>query len=90
MTEDAGKEIVFMLTKDEVLACAGELGISEEQVTDAVIELVKSRVNLEFRHWPEIVKSLLLEVTKCPLGLVCYPSCFWWKDDRCTFPREDK
>lgn len=18
--------------------------------------------------------------TKCPLGLDCYPSCFWWKD----------
>lgn len=90
MTEGSGKEIVFRLTKDEVLACAGELGISEEKVTDAVIELVKSRISLEFHHWPEIVKSLLTEVTKCPLGLVCYPSCFWWKDGRCTFPRGDK
>jgi len=87
--ENLGKDIIFMLTKDEVLACAHELGISKEQVTDDVIELVKSRINLEFRHWPEIVKGLLKEVTKCPLGLVCYPSCFWWKDGRCTFPRED-
>ncbi len=89
MEENLGKDIIFMLTKDEILACAGEVGISKEQVTDDVIELVKSRLNLEFRHWPEIVQSLLKEATECPLGLVCFPSCFWWKDDRCTFPRED-
>ena len=62
----------------------------QKEVTDDVIELVKSRISLEFRHWPEIVGNLLGEVTECPLGLVCYPSCFWWKDGRCTFPRGDK
>jgi len=90
VAEGSGEEIIFMLTKDEVLACAHELGTSEEQVTDDVVKLVKSRINLEFRHWPEIVKGLLTEATKCPLSLVCYPSCFWWKDGRCTLPREDK
>ena len=90
MAKGSGEEIIFMLTKDKVLACADELGISKEQVTDNVVELVKSRIGLEFHHWPEIVRGLLTEVTKCPLGLVCYPSCFWWKDNRCMFPREDK
>jgi len=31
VAEGSGKEIIFMLTKDEVLACAHELGTSEEQ-----------------------------------------------------------
>jgi hypothetical protein len=82
------KGIIFMLTKDEVLACAQELGIPVEQVTDEVFELVRSRLNREFRHWPEIIKEVLNQANQCPLGLVCFPSCFWWKEGRCTFPRE--
>ena len=89
VSKGSERDIIFMLTKGDILACANELGISKEQVTDDVIELVKSKVNLEFSRWPEIVKSLLKEATKCPLGLVCYPSCFWWNGGRCTFPRED-
>ena len=88
MSQSHGKYIIFMLTEDEILACAGELGISKERMTEDVVELVKRRIDLEFRHWPEIVKSLLMEVTKCPLELVCYPSCFWWKSGNCTFQRE--
>jgi hypothetical protein len=82
------RDIIFMLTKDEVLACAKELGIPVGQVTDEVIELVKSRLNIEFHHWPEIIKDVLTQANKCPLGLACFPSCSWWKDGRCTFPRE--
>jgi len=89
VSKSLGKDIIFMLTRDEILACSNGLGISEEQVTDDVIELVKSRINLEFRHWPVVVRNALREAIKCPLGLVCYPSCFWWKDEKCTFPRED-
>jgi hypothetical protein len=88
MSTNHQKDITFMLTKDEVLACAKELGIPIEQVTDEVIELVKSRLNQEFRHWPEIIKDVLNQATKCPLGLVCFPSCSWWKEGRCIFPRE--
>jgi len=82
------EDAIFMLTKDQVLACANELGISKEQVTDDVTEFVRMRVGLGLRHWPEVVKSGLEEAIECPLGLVCYPSCFWWQDGKCTFPRE--
>ena len=88
MSERYGGDIIFMLTKDEVLACANELGISEEQVTDELIELVKDRLNQEFGHRPEIIKEVMTRATRCPLGLTCFPSCTWWKDGRCTFPRE--
>ena len=30
------------------------------------------------------------ETLKCPLKLDCYPSCAWWKDCRCIFPKEAK
>lgn len=88
MSTSYPKDIIFMLTKDEVLACAKELRIPIGQVTDEVIELVKGRLNREFGYWPEVIKDVLTQATKCPLGLVCFPSCSWWKDSRCTFPRE--
>ena len=84
------ENIAFMLIKEDVLACAMELGISKEQVTDDVIESVKRRVRLEFSHWPEVVKAALKEAIKCPLGLDCYPSCAWWKGGKCTFPEQVK
>lgn len=87
MSERYEENIIFMLTKDDVLACANELGISKEQVTDDVIELVKRRVSFAVGNWPDVVRSALKEAVGCPLGLVCYPSCFWWKNGKCTFPR---
>jgi len=81
-------DIIFILTKEDALACAMELGIPKEQITDDVIESVKRRVSLEFSRWTEVVKSALKEAIKCPLGLVCYPSCAWWKDGKCTFPKQ--
>ncbi len=90
MSQGYEEDIIFMLTKDEVVACANELGISVEQITDDVIESLRRRVSQEFSHWPEVVKSALKEAIKCPLGLVCYPSCFWWDKNKeeCAFPRK--
>ncbi len=87
VSKSYGEDIIFMLTKDDVLACANELGISKERVTDSVIEQVERRVSLGIGNWPGVVKSALKEIIGCPLGLVCYPSCFWWKDGKCNFSR---
>ena len=87
MTKSNQKEIIFMLTRDDVLACAKELGIAEEQVTDEAIELVKDKLKVEFGRWPKIVKETLTQAAQCPLGLTCFPSCCWWKEGRCIFPR---
>jgi hypothetical protein len=87
MTEKNQKNIIFILTKDQVLACAQELGIAKERLTDEAIELVKDKINREFDRWPEIVKEILAQATQCPLGLTCFPSCCWWKEGRCIFPR---
>ena len=84
MPQDSGEDIILMLTKKDILAYASVLGISQDKITDDVIELVKGRVNLGLYRWQEMVKELLKEATECPLGLVCYPSCFWWRDGNCT------
>jgi len=65
VAQSYGEDIIFSLTKDEVLACANELGRSKEQVTDDVIEPLKRRVSLEFSNWPAVVKSALKETFKC-------------------------
>ena len=87
MSEKNQENIIFILTKDDVLACARELNIPEEQVADETIELVKDKINREFGRWPEIVKEVLTQVSQCPLELTCFPSCCWWKEGRCIFPR---
>jgi len=88
MPQDSGEDIKSVLTRNDILACADALGISQDKITDDVIEMVKSRINLKLDRWQEIVKELLKEATKCPLGLICYPSCFWWRDGGCTLPGE--
>jgi len=88
MSKNNQQDIIFVLTRDDVLDCAEELRIPAEQVTDETIELVKDKLKVEFGRWPEIIKEVLTQAAKCPLGLACFPSCYWWKDGRCTFPRD--
>ena len=80
MTESYAEGIIYRLTKDEILAGANQLGISEEKITDNVVVLVKIRVSLGLRNWPEVAKSTFRESTRDPLRLV-FPSCIWWEDD---------
>ena len=78
---------VFTVTKGDVLACAHELGIPEEQVTDDLIELVKEKVSQGLGDWREVVKGMVKEAIRCPLGLVCSPSCAWRELGECMLPR---
>jgi len=93
---ESGKEdiilmAIFMVTKDDVLACANELGIPKEQVTDDVIELVREKVSQGLRNWREVIKGIVKETVKkeaikCPLGMVCSPSCAWREVGECISP----
>jgi len=77
---------IFMVTKDDILNCADELGMSKEQVTDDMIDLVRQRVREGLRNRREVVKNIVKEAIKCPLGLTCSPSCAWREVGGCTFP----
>jgi len=84
VTESYAEGIIYRLTKDEILAGTNQLGISEKQMTDDVVELVAIRVRLGLRNWPAVAKSTFREPTKDPLRLV-FPSCIWWEDDNAHF-----
>jgi hypothetical protein len=85
----AGREdnIIYTLLKDEVTACAQELGISEEQVTYGILKGMRKIIDLEFGRHPADT-SIPRGASDCPLGLDCYPSCAWWSNDSCLFMEE--
>ncbi len=78
---------VFMLTRDDIRACANELGMPEEQLSDDVIELVKEKVSQGLGDWRELIKGVVKEAIKCPLDLACSPSCAWREVCYRTSPR---
>ena len=77
---------IFMVTKDDILNCADELGMSQEQITDDVIDLVRQRIREGLRNRREVVRNIVKEAIRCPLGLVCSSSCAWREIGGCTFP----
>ena len=88
MVEDSKQEILvmafFMVAKKDVLACADELGMFEEQVTDDVIEMVKEKVSQGMGNWREVVEDMIKKAIECPLGLACCSSCAWREVCNCT------
>jgi len=57
------EEVVFILTREDVVSCAEELGIPEEAITDDVLRRVKKGVEFGFEFWSEVVKTALQEAT---------------------------
>ncbi len=96
MTESSKQDILvmalFVVTRDSILSYANELGIPEEQVTDDVIELVKEKVSQDLGDWRDGVRGIVKEAIekktiKCPLGLVCSPSCAFGQVGECASSR---
>lgn len=82
------EEVVFTLIKDEISACAAELGISQEQVAYGILKGMRRIVDLELGYRPVAETSILERVPYCPLSLDCYPSCAWWHNGGCAFQEE--
>ena len=52
-------DTIFVLTKDDVIACAREMGIPEQAITDDVLEKVKKSVEWGLDCWTEVVKEAI-------------------------------
>ena len=57
-------EVVFILTMEDVIACAKEMGIPKETITDDVFHRVKKGVEFGLECWTEVVKTALDEALK--------------------------
>ena len=57
-------EVVFILTKEDVIGEAKETGIPEEAITDDVLYQVKKGVEWGLECWTEVVKTALDEAQK--------------------------
>lgn len=97
MAEENERDIlvmaIFMVTRNDVLVCADELGVSREQITDDVVEQVKEEVSQEIGKWREAVKDMVKEtiedeVIRCPLGMACSGSCAFKLVGECKLLKE--
>lgn len=52
-------EVVFILTKEDVLLCAKEMGIPAEAITDDVFHQVKKGVESGLECWSEVMKEAI-------------------------------
>ena len=59
MAADSGKDVIFVLTKEDVLECARMKGIPEEAITDDVLLLVKKGVDSGLECWSEVVMTAI-------------------------------
>lgn len=52
-------ETIFVLTKEDVIGCAREMGIPAEAITDDVLRQVKKGVEFGLECWSEVVKEAI-------------------------------
>ncbi len=57
-------EVVFLLTMEDVLACAREMRIPKKAITDDVFRRVRKGVESAWEGWPEVVKGAISEALK--------------------------
>ena len=55
----ADTDTIFVLTREDVIGCAREMGIPEEAVTTDVLAQVKKGVEWGLECWTEVVKTAL-------------------------------
>ncbi len=55
---------IFILTREDVVACAEQMGIPEEAITDDVLYQVKKGVEFGLECWTDVVKTAIAEALK--------------------------
>ena len=55
----ADQNTIFILSREDVIECASEMGILEEAITDDVLAQVKKGVEWGLECWSEVVKEAI-------------------------------
>ena len=53
------KDVIFVLTRDDVIECAREMGIPEAAITDDVLAQIKKGVAWGLECWTTVVKEAI-------------------------------
>ena len=53
------KDTIFVLTREDVIECAREMGIPDEAITDDVLRMVRKGVEWGLESWSEVVKEAI-------------------------------
>ena len=54
-----GKDVIFVLSREDVIACARELNVPEEDITDEVLQEIKKGVDWGMEFWSDVVKEAI-------------------------------
>jgi len=55
----ADKDTIFVLTREDVVECASEMGIPEEAITDEILAQVKKGVEWGLECWSGVMKEAI-------------------------------
>ena len=53
------KDTVFVLTREDVIECAREMGIPKEAITEDVLRQVRKGVDFGLECWSEVMKEAI-------------------------------
>ena len=53
------KDTIFVLTREDVIECAREMGIPEQVITDDILCQVRKMVDSGLECWSEVVKEAI-------------------------------
>ena len=52
-------DVIFVLTREDVLECAREMGIPEEAITDDILPQIKKGIEWGLECWTTVVKEAI-------------------------------
>ena len=56
---ESDKDTIFVLTREDVIECAREMGIPREAITDDVLRQVRKGVEFGLECWSEVMKEAI-------------------------------
>ena len=59
-------EVVFILTMEDVIACAEEMDIPKEKIDDDIFYSVKKGVEFGLECWSDVMKTAIREALDSP------------------------
>ena len=57
-------DVVYLLTREDVLSCAREMGIPEEVINDDILYKVKKGLEGGWEGWTEVTKEAISQALK--------------------------